>query len=185
MIKETFVYFTLKGVCSYRPIEYTWDDDEHKRIKSLHENFNCQFKSHKVLDISRDSTESLGLALSEDYLRDSKGRLVADVFGSGRIQFKNNKIVGLKIEEREFPSDPWTLPKYWLWCKAVYDQKVLLERLLKYDAFSDIHFTPPKYTFGTNAEAAALLVTTHKLGYLDGVMQNIETFARGCYGIEI
>ena len=185
MTLETVVHFNLDGVCKNKIIKYTSYEDKHESLKSLHQNFNRHFKDHKILDVSEDSNDSLGMALSRDYLRDKEGRLVSHIFEGGRLCIEGGKITGLKIEDKLFPAKPWTLTKYWFWFNAVYHQKELLERVLEYDAFSDINMLTAKRTFGLPAEAAALMVTVNRLGYLDAVMEDIESFAKGCYGLKL
>lgn len=166
-----------------------------KSITDLHKNYIKLNPSHRVLEISSKSTEHLGQALSafnlivnvdgketsfESLFQGSKvfenGGPFEDILWASAINAKRDgrlrtsgDIVGFRLLGEEWPSEPKTFFYDWMYIKSVADKPELLEKLIEYDAFTDIEFNP-KRSLNCQAKAAALIVTLYKGGFLKDVL---------------
>ena len=63
----------------------------------------------------------------------------------------------------------------WLYINAVFQNKELLNELIKYDAFTDIEFNPNK-SFNCQARSAAIVVSLWKNNMLNYVVQSVDNY---------
>lgn len=90
----------------------------------------------------------------------------------GRLKMSGD-IVGFRLLGKDWPSEPKTFFCDWMYIKSVADKPELLEKLIEYDAFTDIEFNPKK-SLNCQAKAAALIVTLYKGGFLKDVLTEPE-----------
>ena len=173
-----------------------------RSVRSLHTNFINKYEDKKILEISSKSMNSLGVQLSAFNLKmkcdDGKVYTVESLFQSSKV-FKdgtNNKdlldktSLEAKQEARlrnhkeleyfdyfgyKWGLEPKTMFYDWLYINAVYQNKKLLEELVKYDAFTDIEFNPNK-SLNCQAKSAAMLITLYRNNLLERALQSIESF---------
>ena len=75
------------------------------------------------------------------------------------------------FEGKEYPILPRTAFYDWLYINALLENKDLAEKLLKYDAFTDVEFNPEK-SINCQACSAAVFVSLSKLG----IVENCKDF---------
>lgn len=165
-----------------------------KNIRDLHESFGKRFPERRVLEISSKSEEPLGVALSAFNLQKfvpGLGRSVSvecayqgsKVFAAGgpytdlyeatsrqakkdpRLQ-SSGMLRGFRFDGADFPQLRGSAFYDWLYINALLETPALGEQLLRYDAFTDIEFSPDK-SVSCQASAAARFVTLSRKGLLD------------------
>lgn len=181
-----------------------------KSINSLHSNFIAEYKDKKILEISSKSMNSLGVQLSAFNLKikceNGKIYTVESLFQSSKV-FKdgtNNKdlIEKNSLEAKQeaklrnkkelkyfecfgykWELEPKTMFYDWLYINAVYQNKKLLNELVKYDSFTDIEFNPAK-SFNCQAKSAAMLVSLYNNNMLEYSLTSVENYKRIISGKE-
>ncbi len=179
-------------------------------VESLHASFLSADPGKRVLEISSASSTELGRALSAFELmivpKTGQAYSVECAFQGGKV-FENGgpysdllnktskeaktdprlrssgKIVGFRIRNIDFPSEPKTFFYNWLYNMALNSHKEFHEELLKYDAFTDIMFSPAK-SLNCQAEAAAIFVSLLKSGKLRSALNSKEDFLHLVYNTE-
>ena len=163
-----------------------------KSISSLHESARKSLGIELVLDISRKSPIALGVNLSAFNLiiRTPKGKEFSvecayqaskvfenggpytDILNLGSRDAKRDprlnssgRIVGFQFYEHQWGLLPRHAFYNWLYLNALWRQLDLAERLLEFQAFTDIVFNPEK-SINCQAHAAALFVSLFKKGLL-------------------
>jgi hypothetical protein len=173
-----------------------------KSIVSLHQVANqCGFE--KVLEISSKSEDELGIKLSafnlviktkkynkeftvETAFQGSKvfegGGPYKDLFGMNSLAAKKDirlKESGnmLKFEffGKNFPLVPRTYFYDWLYINSLVQNKELAEKVIAFDAYTDIEFNPKK-SINCQAHAVALYVSLYKNSLLDKALSSAEFF---------
>lgn len=173
-----------------------------KSIKSLHDNFNNNYNNKKILEISSKSPELLGVSLSAFNLKmlceDGNIYSVENIFQAGKV-FKDGTdskdLLGVTPVEAkkiaktrnlkelkcfdyfgtQWELEPKTMFYDWLYINAVFQNKELLNELIKYDAFTDIEFNPNK-SFNCQARSAAIVVSLWKNNMLNYVVQSVDNY---------
>lgn len=180
-----------------------------KSIRALHEAARKKLGIEKILEVSSKSDSKLGIALSAFNLgiRTASGKVPVECVFQGSKVFERGGPYTDMYEKvpREVKKDPrlresgalryfewngerWELePKTafydWLYLMALRDNPELAERLLEYEAFTDIEFNPEK-SINCQAHSAALyraLVgenTGEWRDVLDRVLASREEFLR-------
>ena len=92
-------------------------------------------------------------------------------------------IVGFKLFDIDFPSEPKTLFYNFLYISALNKNEELKSRLLEYDAFTDIEFNPKK-SLNCQAMAVAIFVGLCRNGLIEDALKSAEDFKKIVYGIE-
>lgn len=163
-----------------------------KNVESLH----AAAKEHgipKVLEVSTKSGDSLGFDLSafnlqvefdglqpmplECAFQGSKvfqaGGPYTDLYAVTSREAKKDErlrtsgpVVSFRIAQQEFPTEPKTAFYDWLYAMTLARRVDLLERLVEYDAFSDIEFNP-KTSFNCQARSCAVTVSLQRMGLLE------------------
>lgn len=181
-----------------------------KSIDSLHNEYLKRFKEHKVLEISSKSDNELGVKLSAFNLRirTNKGKEISvesafqasKVFENGgpytdllyvdsRISKKDKRIrnsgniVGFRFDGRNFEIEPKTFFYNWLYINTLNLNKELGDRLIEFDAFTDIEFNPKK-SLNCQAEAAAIYVSLRKQNLLDEALKDKDNFKKVVYQLD-
>lgn len=176
-------------------------------VGSLHKAYSALFPEKHVLEISNASAKPLGVSLSAFNLmiRNKNGGTYsvecafqsAKVFEHGgpysdllhktskeaktdlRLR-ESGKVVGFRIWNIDFPTEPKTFFYNWLYVSALAQHKELHEELLKYDAFTDIMFNPQK-SLNCQAAAAAIFVSLLRSNMLRDALESWESFLKKVY----
>jgi hypothetical protein len=155
-----------------------------------------------MLEISSKSEDKLGQHLSAFHLKVHEDRLGeirleaafqgSKVFEHGgpytdlypaegreakrdsRLQ-NSGQLTAFRFNNYSFPLEPKTTFYDWLYVSAIYPHREWLERLYKYDAFSDIEFNPAK-SINCQARSCALFVALMKEGLLQEAIGSPEGF---------
>lgn len=181
-----------------------------KSIDSLHNEYLKKFNEHKILEISSKSDNELGVKLSAFNLkiRTNKGKEISvesafqasKVFERGgpytdllyadsRISKKDlrirnsGSIVGFRFDGRNFEIEPKTFFYNWLYVNTLNLNKELGDRLIEFDAFTDIEFNPKK-SLNCQAEAAAIYVSLRKQNLLDEALKDKDSFKKVVYQLD-
>lgn len=168
-----------------------------KSIDSLHSAYKKTYSESRILEISSKSNIDLGIKLSAfNLMIEWKDKIfsVECAFQSSKV-FKEGgpyKEI-LKMTSREakkyfrikeimtlisfnffgtnWDLEPKTLFYDWIYINAVYQNKEIAEKLMEYDAFTDIEFNPKK-SFSNQARAAALYIALYKRGLLEEIFKS-------------
>lgn len=181
-----------------------------KSIQSLHNEYLKKYNEHKILEISSKSDNELGVKLSAFNLKikTNKGKEISvesafqasKVFENGgpytdllyvdsRISKKDQRIrnsgniIGFKFDGRDFEIEPKTFFYNWLYINTLNLHKVLGDKLMEFDAFTDIEFNPKK-SLNCQAEAAAIYVSLRKQNLLSIALRDKDSFKKVVYQIE-
>lgn len=90
-------------------------------------------------------------------------------------------LVAFDLCGERYPLEPKTFFYNWLYINALIDNPELADEVVKYDAFSDIFFTPGRQ-INCQAEALAVYVGLTRAGLLETALENVESFRRTVYG---
>ena len=155
-----------------------------RSIQSLHKNAKETLKLNSILEVSSKSEVELGRNLSAFKLQinldDGSSMPVENAFQGSKV-FKNGgpfselyftdtmkikKDIRLKdsgdltkfsFDGFDWPIEPKTAFYDWVYLKALVQSVGLTEKLLEYDAFTDIEFNPKK-SFSCQAKTVALYI---------------------------
>lgn len=179
-----------------------------KCINSLHNAFLKINKDKQVLEISTKSESYLGVQLSAFNLmirtKNGKEFSVETAFQASKVfehggpykdllyatpksakrdpRLRNSgKIISFFFNKQSFPIEPKTFFYNWLYINALQYYGDLAEKLLEYDAFTDIEFNPNR-SINCQAEAAAIYVSLQQQGLLGEALQSKERFLEVVYG---
>lgn len=173
-----------------------------KSIQSLHYVTKEKYPNIKILEISSKSDQQIGIELSAfNLIIKTKNNLkfsVETAFQASKV-FKNagpfvdlyeksskeakrdtrlkenGELVAFKYFSREFPINPKTFFYNWLYINTLSTHLELGEKILEYDAFTDIEFNPDK-SINCQAEAAAIFVSLVKSNLLKDALSSVEMF---------
>lgn len=172
-----------------------------KSIRNLHENFENNFHWANMLEISSKSENNLGVKLSAFNLTiETKNKIfsVESAFQSSKnfenggpfidLLYKTSKeakqdsrlknsgnLIKFSYNKIDWELEPKTFFYDWLYINTLYRKKELSEKILKYNAFTDIEFNPKK-SINCQARSATLFVLLKKLNLLDEAMESIEKY---------
>lgn len=183
------------------------DTQKRKSIKSLHQEYLKKDGTKKILEISSKSEEELGVKLSAFNLmiktKSGKEFSVESAFQSSKVFEKggpykdlldvpsrvakkderlksSGRVIGFSIDGKDFNTEPKTYFYNWLYVNTLHLNKELAEKVLQYDAFTDIAFNPQK-SINCQAEAAAIYVSLKKQGLLEEALKDKENFRKIVY----
>lgn len=173
-----------------------------KSIESLHENFLKEYPSLKILEISSKSNQKLGVALSAFNLmiktKNNKQFSVETAFQASKVfefggpyidlyeksskeakkdpRIKNSgRLLYFQFFGRKWDLEPKTLFYDWLYINALSLNKDLSDKVIHYDAFTDIEFNPQK-SINCQARSVALYVSLHRANLLNDALSSVEKF---------
>lgn len=173
-----------------------------KSIDSLHKNFITEFPERNVLEISTKSENPIGANLSAFNLKINHSKYgimpLECAYQGGKIFEKNGqfidmysmnpykikkdirlkesgRIIGFEFDSQEFDINPTGLFYNWIYIKALYENKILREELLKFSAFSDIEYNPTK-SVNCQAKACALFVSLCRADLIDDAIKDVAIF---------
>ncbi|MBQ8830788.1 MAG: hypothetical protein IJ017_04260 [Oscillospiraceae bacterium] len=175
-----------------------------RNVDALHNAYSRRFPGKKILEISSKSLEPEGVMLSvfnlKKYVPVLDRRVPVEcVFQGGKVfriggpftdlyeaepkdakrdgRLKSSgELKGFYFDGQDFPTRPLTAFYNWLYINALLENPHLAEKLLEYDAFTDIEFNPNR-SLNCQAEAAAVFVSLNALGKLEEA-RDINTFYR-------
>lgn len=186
------------------------DKQKKKSIYSLHEAYLRKNTNKRVLEISSKSEDDLGIKLSAFNLmiktKNGNEFSVECAFQASKVferggpyedllnvpsriakkdeRLKNSgRIIAFAIKGKTFSAEPKTYFYNWLYINALCLHHDLAERLLEYDAFTDIAFNPQR-SINCQAEAAAIYVSLQKQGLLQEALRSKEAFLDIVYSEE-
>ncbi|MBE5852138.1 MAG: hypothetical protein E7299_04170 [Lachnospiraceae bacterium] len=187
------------------------NSQKRKCIQSLHEEYRKNNFGKKILEVSSKSEDDLGVKLSAFNLiiKTKSGRefSVESAFQSSKV-FENGgpykdllevsskvakkderlrnsgKLVSFRIDGKEFETEPKTYFYNWLYINTLHLHSELTEKIMEYDAFTDISFNPQK-SINCQAEAAAIYVSLHKQGLLNSALKDKDHFKEIVYSYKI
>ena len=182
-----------------------FSDAQKKRcVRSLHQAYLEEVPGARVLEVSSRSEEELGVRLSafnlmmtwgngarlsvESAFQGSKvfeqGGPYRDLWGKSSRDAKRDPrlrssggIVGFQFGDKRFASEPKTFFYDWLYIHTLAQEgnAELAERVLAYDAFTDIEFNPRR-SLNCQAEAAAIFVSLSRQGLLRDALESEDGF---------
>jgi len=176
-----------------------------KSIRSLHNNFlnKSKYKDKKILEVSTKSESELGVKLSAFNLKiDLSGHKVPVecIFQSSKVFEKggpykdllsktpyevkkdnrlrnSGSLVSFKLNDQEWPLEPKTLFYDWLYMQALDQNQELVNRVKKYDAFTDIEFNPKK-SINCQAKSLALYLSLNNKGIIDDLLNDVDKYIK-------
>ncbi len=179
-----------------------------RSVESLHAAFLQSHPKARPLEISTKSADPVGAALSAFHLKvrlasgaerpleavfqgakvfegggpyeDLLERSARDAKTDPRLQ-TSGKLVSFRLEGRDFDTEPRTFFYDWLYVSAVAAQPRLLDRIVGFDAFTDIEFNP-KRSVNCQARSAAILVSLARKGMLKEALASPDAFLHTVYG---
>ena len=176
-------------------------------INSLHAAYLKENKGKRILEISTKSENIVGVQLSAFNLmietEDKKRFSVESAFQSSKVfengksykellyvspreakkdeRLKNSgKIIEFSYFGNAFSIEPKTYFYNWLYINAVEANSKLKEKIVYYDAFTDISFNPKK-SLNCQAEAAAVYVSLYRKNLLKAALKSKEDFLKIVY----
>lgn len=172
-----------------------------KSIESLHSQAKL-LGATNILEVSSKSKEELGVKLSafslklrtvsgrdifmESAFQGSKvferGGPFIDLYLKKPIEAKKDErlishgnLVGFEFKGTKFPIKPRTLFYDWLYINILAQDKELLDKVVLYDAFTDIEFNPQK-SINCQAYSVALAVSLYKNNKLSEALKSLDSF---------
>lgn len=183
------------------------EQQKKKSINSLHQAYLNNNKAAKILEISSKSELELGVKLSAFNLmittKSDKTFSVESAFQSSKVfehggpykdllfvssrqakkddRLKNSgKLIAFQIDGKTFSTEPKNYFYNWLYINTLHLHNDLSEKVLCYDAFTDIEFNPQK-SINCQAEAAAIYVSLHRQGLLKDALKGKDEFLEIVY----
>lgn len=180
------------------------DKQQRRCIDSLHQAYLDGNRGKKVLEISSKSEEELGVALSAFHLlvqtENGKEYSVESLFQASKVfeqggpyvdlldvsskaakkdeRLKNSgAVIGFRLNGEEYKTEPKTYFYDWLYINVLHQHPEFTEKLVEYDAFTDIAFNPQK-SINCQAEAAAIYVSLKRQGILEEVLEDRGQFEK-------
>lgn len=179
-----------------------------KCIRSLHDAFLEFHPECSMLEISSKSENELGVRLSAFNmmftLKDGRKVSVERAYQAGKVFQKggpytdlldkssmdakrderlqnSGNIIGFELEGEKFGNKPMNAFYFWLYMKALQENKEWSDEILEYDAFTDIVFNPQRM-LNCQAEAAAAYVAAYKNGILEKALSSYDSFLQYIFG---
>jgi type I restriction enzyme M protein len=175
-----------------------------KSIRSLHENFfrgNYMVNKNEILEISTKSPDKLGVELSafnleielkgikttvESLFQSSKvfenGGPYRDIIKKPSLKAKRDnrirnsgELIKFRFNKRDWPLEPKTIFYDWIYMKALSQNELKSEEIMRFRAFTDIEFNPKK-SINCQARAAALFISFKKNGMIKTFLSDIDKY---------
>lgn len=89
-------------------------------------------------------------------------------------------MIAFQIDGKTFSTEPKTYFYNWLYINTLHLHDDLSEKVLYYDAFTDIEFNPQK-SINCQAEAVAIYVSLHRQGLLKDALKGKDEFLEIVY----
>ena len=179
-------------------------------IQSLHDAFLKIYPNKNLLEISSKSENPFGIEISAFNLKffyndkvftvesayqaskvfESGGPYVDLLDKTSRDAKKDERIKGsgqltnFNFFDEIFPLEPVNYFYDWLYINALNFNSDLAEKILKYDAFTDIEFNPKK-SLNCQAKAAAIFVGLNQANLIKDALSSKENFLNMVYSKEV
>ena len=159
-------------------------------------------KLKRILEISSKSQEAVGINASafnlklrtengfcasvESFYQGSKifenGGPFDDLYQKSSLESKKDQRLKSSGDLKSFlfEGEKWEINEHfydWLYLNALTQNKELSEKIIQYDAFTDIEFNPKK-SFSCQAKTVALYIHLRKNKNLDAVIASPDEFIR-------
>ena len=180
-----------------------------KSIKSLHEQYKNLHPDRNVLETSSKSTSQIGVELSafnlmiytsrrnfsvECAFQGSKvfemGGPYTELLNVSSSEAKKDKrlresgrLIGFNYFGIDFPLEPKDYFYNWLYINALNKNKLLAEKILSFDSFTDIEFNPEK-SINCQAKAAAIYVGLYRNNILNKALLSRGDFLSTVYNVK-
>jgi len=175
-----------------------------KSIDSFHDNVKKYDETLNVLEVTSKSKDELGVALSAFNLiitaKNGKKFSVETAFQASKVfqnggpyldlydktskkakkdpRIKNSgDLLYFQFFSRKWELEPKTLFYDWLYINALALNKDLADKVIGYNAFTDIEFNPQK-SINCQAKAVALYVSLSKANLLDYALDSVEKYKK-------
>lgn len=176
-----------------------------KSIDSMHESINKINKSLRVLEVSTKSNNPVGVALSAfnlKFLDVNKDREypLENIFQSSKVFERggpycdllnvhpkdakrderlktSGNLVHFNYDNTIWEREPKTMFYDWIYVSSLSRNISLSQKILEFDAFSDIEFNQEK-SINCQARSAAIFVSLSRLNRLDEVIRDKEEFKK-------
>ena len=204
-------YFTISDTSDEFYKEYSCEfefytgfalSQKQKSVKSLHEQILKRYPNRKILEVSRRSENSLGIALSAFNLKflniDNKEYPVECVFQSSKVfangqqycdllyktaseaktdkRLKNSgPLIKFSLNGNDWELEPKTYFYDFIYISALYRNKEVCKQLLEFDTFTDIEFNPQK-SFNCQARSVAIAVSLLKNNLIEKYLSDKNLF---------
>ena len=173
-----------------------------RSVASLHASYVARFPSSRVLEVPSKSERDIGVQLSafnlmieypgrgscsvECAFQASKvflhGGPYVDLLNASSRAAKTDRrlresgeLVAFRYCEHEFPLEPKTYFYDWLYASALCRDDKLVERVMMFDAFTDIEHNPER-SINCQARSVAKVVGLARAGLLEDAMQSPRAF---------
>lgn len=176
-------------------------EQKQKSINSLHENFKKEHNESNILEVSSKSPYELGVKLSAFNLtikREKRVISVESAFQASKVfefggpytdlldksprqakkdpRLKNSgRLKYFKFDGKIWGLEPKTQFYDWLYINALARHQDLVERVIQFNAFTDIEFNPKK-SINCQARSAALFVSLYKRNLLEKALLHPESY---------
>lgn len=208
MSKNTFPYYEIKNV-EFEWFPGFSVAQKQRCVGGLHKAFSDLYPGKNVLEVSTKGLVETGKKLSAFVLEypfmNGDKTLLECVFQGGKVfEFggpytdlyqchprdakrderlkTSGKLQEFRLEGESFPLIPKDFFYSWIYSKALYENKTLLEsvRSMGYDSFTDIEFNPEK-SINCQAKALAVFKGLVMAGRLDQAMKSKDDFLEIVY----
>lgn len=179
-----------------------------KSVQSLHQNFKKDHPAAKLLEVSSASpidfaTQASAFNLTVRSSHDSE-HTVEQLFQAAKFFKKNGsqqKLLEVSSREakrqmkelnrhdqldhfeifgKKFPLEPKTFFYNWTYICALHQHQQLAQKILQYNAFTDIYFNDQK-SFNCQADACSIYVALSQQHRLDEALKSRENFLQIVY----
>jgi hypothetical protein len=189
------------------PVQFSWNrgmapSQKKKNVIALHQAAQAHGLNN-ILEISSKSECEVGQKLSafnlklevegkylplECIFQGSKvfenGGPFKDIFWRGSREAKRDprlkehgRLIGFQFRNQEFPLSPTTAFYDWIYINSLWPHVDWLNRLPRFDGFTDIEFNP-KRSFNCQARSFATFVSLNNRGCLGEAVLSFECFKR-------
>lgn len=182
-----------------------------KNIAAIHSSFLKEYSNLKILEVSSAATDYVAIKASAFNISVQTTRglfTVEQAFQAGKV-FKNagvqnyllkyssldakkvissinekDQLVAFEEFGNKFPLEPKTYFYNWIYLKALNQKqnKLIRNKILQYDAFTDIYFNPKK-SFSCQAQACSIYVSLYRKNKLKEALSSKKKFLQIVYGI--
>ncbi|WP_154837083.1 DUF6977 family protein [Staphylococcus sp. Marseille-Q1834] len=209
LVNKNNGYYDKKNI-EFKWISGFSKSQKQKNITSLHEAFSKKMPQYNILEISSKSPIDIGVQASAFNLKvkTKKGHIftVEELFQTSKVYEKagkqsflleenlsikeikhklreiddNDKLIKFECFNQEFPLEPKTYFYNWLYINALSKNTVLANKIIEFDAFTDIEFNP-KRSFNCQAEACSIFVSLVKSNKLQQALTSPKEFLNLVY----
>lgn len=150
-----------------------------KRRDNLKKEIAKKYDIDKWLEVSSISDKDIGKRLSALNLMltltSNNSYSVEDIYQNSKV-YKDNHIVGFKLNNTEFENIPYGMYYDYIYMVALYQNKNYHDIIKNYYLFTDLFFNPNK-SLNTQARAIAIFKTLYDNDYLK-LLEDVSEFKK-------